>query len=78
MPTTTVTSKGQVTIPKSIREALGVKPGDRVLFLRQPDGRVVVEVEAVDVRDLRGMLKHAGEPVAVAEMEEAIARAASS
>lgn len=78
MPSTTVTSKGQVTIPKDIRDALGVKPGDRVLFLQRPDGRVVVEAETVDVRSLRGMLKHRGEPVTVDEMEEAIVEGASS
>lgn len=78
MPTTKVTSKGQVTIPKAIRDALGLKPGDRVVFLQQPDGRVVVEAETIDVRELRGMLKHQGRPVTVEEMDEAIARAVSS
>lgn len=78
MPSTTVTSKGQVTIPKDIRDALGVKPGDRVLFLQRPDGRVVVEAETVDVRSLRGMLKHRGEPVTVEQMKESVVEGASS
>ncbi len=38
---TKVTSKGQVTIPKRVREALGVKPGDRIEFVVE-DGRVVL------------------------------------
>ena len=38
-----ITSKGQVTIPKHIRQVLGVKPGDRVAFELLPDQRVVVK-----------------------------------
>lgn len=39
---TTVTSKGQVTIPKAIRDGLGIRPGSRVEFKREADGRVVL------------------------------------
>ena len=78
MPAATVTSKGQITIPKAIRELLGVRPGDRVVFVRRPAGEVVVEAETVDVRSLRGMLGHDGPTVTVEEMNEAIAKAASS
>lgn len=39
---TTLTSKGQVTIPKPVRDALGVGPGQAVEFTLQPDGKVVV------------------------------------
>ncbi|MBW2257629.1 MAG: AbrB/MazE/SpoVT family DNA-binding domain-containing protein [Deltaproteobacteria bacterium] len=78
MSATTVTSKGQVTIPKYIREILGIQPGDRVLFFEAEDGRIVVEPETVDVRTLRGLLRHEGPPVSVEEMEEAIARGASA
>lgn len=38
-----MTSKGQVTIPKNIRQVLGVKPGDHVEFKLLPDQRVVVK-----------------------------------
>jgi antitoxin PrlF len=38
----TVTSKGQVTIPKPVRDLLGIKPGNTVDFQRAPDGRVVL------------------------------------
>jgi antitoxin PrlF len=42
----TVTSKGQVTIPKPVRDLLGIEPGSKVEFERAPDGRVVlVKVE---------------------------------
>ena len=41
--TTTVTSKGQVTIPKPVRELLGIGPGSRVDFRRAADGSIVIE-----------------------------------
>lgn len=40
--TTTVTAKGQVTIPKAVRELLGITPGSPVDFVRAPDGRIVL------------------------------------
>lgn len=40
---TTVTSKGQVTIPKAIRDLLGIEPGQAVDFRMDTDGRVVLE-----------------------------------
>ncbi|KRQ97833.1 AbrB/MazE/SpoVT family DNA-binding domain-containing protein [Bradyrhizobium valentinum] len=44
---TTVTSKGQVTIPKPVREHLGIAPGSQVEFRRATDGSIVIEkVEA--------------------------------
>lgn len=39
---TTVTSKGQVTIPKAVRELLGIRPGSKVEFRRRKDGSVVL------------------------------------
>jgi AbrB family looped-hinge helix DNA binding protein len=39
---TTVTSKGQVTIPKRVRDRLNIKPGNAVDFELAPDGRVVL------------------------------------
>jgi len=41
MPTT-VTAKGQVTIPKAVRDLLGIKPGSKVSFTRAQDGTVVI------------------------------------
>ena len=39
---TTVTAKGQGTIPKAVRELLGISPGSSVDFVRAPDGRIVL------------------------------------
>lgn len=57
MPTATVTSKGQITIPKEVRELLGVDAGDRVDFVVNERGDVMVRSAAADVRELRGLLK---------------------
>ncbi len=76
MPATRITSKGQVTIPKAIRDALCVGPDDRVLFVRHDDGTVVVQPETVDVRSLKGRLnRYVTRPVSVDEMSAAIAEA---
>lgn len=74
MPGSRITSKGQVTIPKAVREALGVGRGDRVAFRVQEDGTVVLEPETLDLRTLRGRLKPRGRGVTLLEMEDAIRR----
>ncbi len=42
MPVARMTSKGQVTLPKAIREALGIARGDLLVFARLPDGSIVL------------------------------------
>ncbi len=75
MPTATVTSKGQVTIPKPIRERLKVKAGDQIDFVTDETGRVVLEAGSSELTDLRGMLRREGRPpVSLAKMDAAIAR----
>jgi AbrB family looped-hinge helix DNA binding protein len=70
-----ITSKGQATIPKAIREHLGLKPGDRVKFFILPDDRVVM-LPVVPVTALRGILKSKRRrPVTIEEMNEGIAQA---
>ena len=59
MATATVTSKGQTTIPKRIREHLRLGSGDRVEFVIDREGRVVLTPLKVDIRELRGMLGRA-------------------
>jgi antitoxin PrlF len=56
----TLTSKGQTTIPKSIRDRLGMKAGDRMTFTLMPDGAVVMRVKNKHVCDLAGLLHKKG------------------
>jgi antitoxin PrlF len=72
MPTSTVTSKGQTTIPKEIRARLHLQPGDRLEFVVEDDGRVMVLPATVDATELRGILKPPARPVTVEAMKQAI------
>jgi AbrB family looped-hinge helix DNA binding protein len=70
-----ITSKGQITLPKAIRDLLGVCPGDQVVF-RTTDAGIVVEANTVDLMTLRGVLKPklGAKRVTVDGMKEAIRR----
>ena len=75
MPIATVTSKGQITIPKDVRDRLGLEAGDRVVFVLESDKDVVLKPAKTDVRELHGMLQRpARRSRSVEEMDEAIAR----
>jgi AbrB family looped-hinge helix DNA binding protein len=56
----TLTSKGQTTIPKAIRDTLAMKPGDRLTFTLMTDGTVVMRVKNKRVMDLAGTLRRKG------------------
>jgi antitoxin PrlF len=77
MAAATVTSKGQITVPKEIREHLGIEAGDRLSFEIGARGEVTIQPETIDVRTLRGMLKRRGRRVSLEDMENAIRRGAS-
>jgi antitoxin PrlF len=72
MPSATLTSKGQVTIPKAVREELGLREGDRVAFRVLDDGTVVVEPETVDLLSLAGAMKPKRKGITIDDMNEAI------
>ncbi len=75
MLSSTVTSKGQVTVPKAIREHLRLKPGDRIDFIVGRTGNITMRAVDTDVRSLRGILKSKRkEPLSIEEMNEVIAR----
>lgn len=76
MPTSTLTSRGQTTIPKPIREALQLQPGDRVEFLVEK-GEVILRRATADITELDGLLDRSGqEPVSLDAMEATIRRGA--
>lgn len=74
----TVTSKAQITLPKDLRQLLGVVPGDRIVFEAQPDGSArVTRATEPSFAALRGILPKPDRARTVSEMNEAIAQAAS-
>lgn len=65
----TLTSKGQTTIPKEIRDGLGMKPGDRMTFTLMPDGTVVMRVKSGSIMELAGRLHKKGrKPLPVGQL----------
>jgi AbrB family looped-hinge helix DNA binding protein len=77
MATATITSKGQTTIPKEIRDHLHVGAGDRLEFLVEPDGKVVVIPATMDIRELRKILPPARRRVSVEQMNRTIKKRGS-
>lgn len=73
MPTATLTSKGQITLPKTIRDRLRIHTGDAVDFLIGDDGEIRVRAGNEDVRSLQGLLHRPGRrPVSLEQMDDAI------
>lgn len=78
MATGTLTSKGQTTIPKEVRDHLHLSPGDKLDFLIDAEGRVVLRPATLDVRKLKGLLKRKrGKLVSLEEMNRAISEGAA-
>lgn len=77
MPTSTISADGRITVPKKIREHLGVGAGDDLDFQISDRGDVVVTTATVDVRMLKGMLKPRGPKVSLGAMNRAVRRGAS-
>jgi antitoxin PrlF len=76
VPVATLTSKGQVTIPASVRARLGLRTGDQVDFVLAPDGDVTLKAKRTRFEELRGVLRSSRRrPVSPAEMDQAIQRA---
>jgi AbrB family looped-hinge helix DNA binding protein len=69
MSIATLTSKGQTTIPKEIRDGLGLRPKDRLHFTLLSDGTVIMRAKTRSVRDLYGTLhKKVRKPIALKDM----------
>jgi len=79
MATATVTSKGQITIPANVRQALQVTAGDRVEFVELAPGEFLFLAANRSVTELKGMFGKAARTVTIEEMNQAIkARGASA
>jgi antitoxin PrlF len=72
MTTATITSKGQVTIPKDVRIRLGVDAGDRVEFVEVQAGVFQMVAATQDVQALKGIVPRPGKPVTIEEMNQAV------
>jgi AbrB family looped-hinge helix DNA binding protein len=70
-----ITAKGQATIPKAIRDHLGLRPGDRIKFFMHPDGSVVL-LPKLPAAALRGIVKPR-RPVTIEEIRAAAAAGAA-
>ncbi len=78
MPLSILTSKGQTTIPKKVRDALKLKTGDRLEFIIESEGRVILRPATSDLIALDGLLDRSSTPpVSVEAMDEAIEEAVS-
>ena len=78
MTSATVTSKGQITIPARIRDALHVSAGDRVEFVEVEPGRFEFIAATRSVTDLKGMFGKPVKTVSIEEMNAAIAARGAS
>ncbi|WP_245894724.1 type II toxin-antitoxin system PrlF family antitoxin [Paracoccus indicus] len=77
MQESTITARGQTTVPRDIRAALNLRPGDRLRYLLLDDGEVRL-MRSRPAMELAGLLKGRGRRgVSLQDMEDAIAGGAS-
>ncbi len=70
-----VPANGRITLPKSVREALGLQPGDRIRYFIM-DGHVQIR-KVRHISELAGILKYDGPPVTLEDMDNAVRDAAA-
>jgi antitoxin PrlF len=77
MASATLSSKGQITIPVQVRRKLGLKPGDRIDFVLEKSGEVMLKAKKRPLADLLGILQGAVKrPLSVKQMNDAVLEAA--
>ena len=72
MSTGTMTSKGQITVPKDVRDELGLVPGTKVQFTRNADGDFVLSTVRRPAAALKGRLSYEGPAVSLDDMDAAV------
>ena len=75
MPIATMTSKGQTTIPKEIRDHLNLKPGDQISYTVEDGGRVVLRAKNLHPSVLQEILPGPHKALSLDDIDDAIARA---
>ncbi|KAF0179732.1 MAG: AbrB/MazE/SpoVT family DNA-binding domain-containing protein [Hyphomonadaceae bacterium] len=73
MSTSTLTSKGQITLPADVRRSLGLNAGDKVMFIEERDGKWRLLAKNLPASALKGIVPKPEKPVSLEDMEEAIA-----
>ena len=68
MANATLTSKGQTTIPKEIRDSLGLKAQDRLNFTLMPNGTVIMRAKNKSILDLADIIKYKGPKISIEAM----------
>ena len=77
MPTATLTSKGQITIPAQVRSALGLDTGDKIDFVEIEDGQYAIKARTASIRDLEGCIPKLDYVPTIEQINEAIRDAAA-
>jgi antitoxin PrlF len=72
VPSAKITSKGQITIPQEVRNAMGVSEGDRVEFVRDDSGRFSMIPATRSIMALKGFIPLRRRPATLEEMQEAV------
>ena len=78
MPDATLTSKGQITLPLEVRQALGLTTGSRVSFVRNDEGAYELIPATGTVRALRGAVRVPERRVTIEDMDAAVAEGAAA
>ena len=78
MTTATIASKGQITIPAEVRNALGVDAGDRVEFVQIEPGQFLFVAVNRSVKELKGMFSEPAKSVSIEDMNRAMATRGAS
>jgi antitoxin PrlF len=74
----TMTSKGQVTMPKPVRTALGINPGDRIEFVETEKGQFAIIAATGSIQELNGKYRgRRSKPASIEEMNAAIRKRAA-
>lgn len=73
----TLTSKGQITIPKAVRDTLHLHTGDRLEFMIEKDGSIRIIPAVSSVTELKGLVPPPHRTLSLEEMDEAIAKGAT-
>jgi len=77
MITATITSKGQITIPKDIRDQLDRHAGDKIRFIEEEDGSINLLPIKKPLSALKGLVAKPQKPVSIAAMNSAVKRKAN-